>query len=120
MPLGGSKKIIDLELNGKHQDLVYADDVNMLGEYLPTIRENMEILITTSKDIGLEVNSEKIKYMTTSRDQNVIQYQNIIIRVFCPRAGPSLQAQEPRLQFCRRQVFHRRVKAKTGILPRIE
>ena len=24
----------------------------------------------------------------------------IIIRVFCPRAGPSLQAQEPRLQFC--------------------
>ena len=23
-----------------------------------------------------------------------------------PRAGPSLQAQEPRLQFCRRQVFH--------------
>ena len=26
--------------------------------------------------------------------------------MFCPRAGPSLQAQEPRLQFCRRQVFH--------------
>ena len=24
----------------------------------------------------------------------------IIIRVFCSRAGPSLQAQEPRLQFC--------------------
>ena len=23
----------------------------------------------------------------------------IIIRVFCPRAGPSLQVQEPRLQF---------------------
>ena len=30
----------------------------------------------------------------------------IIIRVFCPRAGPSLQVQEPRLQLCRRQVFH--------------
>ena len=26
--------------------------------------------------------------------------------VFCPRAGPSLQAQEPSLQICRRQVFH--------------
>ena len=26
--------------------------------------------------------------------------------VFCPRAGPPLQAKEPRLQFCRRQVFH--------------
>ena len=24
----------------------------------------------------------------------------IIIRVFCPKADPSLQAQEPRLQFC--------------------
>ena len=30
--------------------------------------------------------------------------------VFCPRAGPSLQAQEPRLQFCRRQVFHRKLR----------
>ena len=30
--------------------------------------------------------------------------------MFCPRAGPSLQAQEPRLQFCRRQVFHRTLR----------
>ena len=30
----------------------------------------------------------------------------IIRRVFCPRAGPLLQVQEPRLQFCQRQVFH--------------
>ena len=34
----------------------------------------------------------------------------IIIRVFYPRAGPSLQAQEPRLQFCRKQVFHRKLR----------
>ena len=34
----------------------------------------------------------------------------IIIRAFCPRAGTSLQAQEPRLQFCRRQVFHRKLR----------
>ena len=34
----------------------------------------------------------------------------IIIRVFCPRAGPSLQAQEPRLQFCRSKVFHRKLR----------
>ena len=26
--------------------------------------------------------------------------------VFCPKAGPSLHAEKPRLQFCRRQVFH--------------
>ena len=34
----------------------------------------------------------------------------IIIRLFCPRAGPSLQAQEPRLHFCQRQVFHRKLR----------
>ena len=49
---------IGLELNGKHQILVYANDVNMLGENLGTVRENAEIFIKASKDIGLEVNSE--------------------------------------------------------------
>ena len=32
--------------------------------------------------------------------------------VFCPRAGPSLQVQKPRLQFCRRQVFHRKLRSQ--------
>ena len=45
---------IGSELNGKHQLLVYADDVNMLGENLQTVLENAEILIKASKDIGLE------------------------------------------------------------------
>ena len=34
---------------------------------------------------------------------------DIIISVFCPKAGPSLQAEKPTLQFCRRQVFHRKL-----------
>ena len=51
---------IGLELNGKHRLLVYADDVNMLGENLQTFRENAEIFIKASKDIGLEVNSERL------------------------------------------------------------
>ena len=29
---------------------------------------------------------------------------------FCPKAGPSLQAEKPTLQFCRRQVFHRKLR----------
>ena len=66
-------------MNGKHQLLVYADDVNMLGETLQTIRENAEIFIKASKEIGLELNSEKTKYMITSHLQNVIQNQNIVI-----------------------------------------
>ena len=61
------------------QLLVYADDINMLGENLQTVRENAEIFIKATKDIDLEVNSDKTKYMITSRHQNVIQNQNIVI-----------------------------------------
>ena len=35
--------------------------------------------LKASKDIGLEVNSEKTKYMITSRHLNVIQNQNTVI-----------------------------------------
>ena len=51
----------------------------MLGENLQTIRENTGIFIKASKDIDLEVNSEKAKYMITSRQQNIVQNQNIVI-----------------------------------------
>ena len=34
----------------------------------------------------------------------------VIIRVFFPKAGPSLQAKKPKPQFCRRQVLHRKLR----------
>ena len=35
-------------MNGKYQLIIYADDVNMLGENLQTVREKTEIFIKAS------------------------------------------------------------------------
>jgi hypothetical protein len=66
----------DLKLNGTHQILVYADDVNILGGIVHTVKENAEDLTVASKEIGLEVNADKTKYMAMSRHQNAGQRQN--------------------------------------------
>ena len=50
-----------LKLNGTQQLLVYADDVNMLGGRIRTINKNTQALLVGSKEIELEVNSDKIK-----------------------------------------------------------
>jgi hypothetical protein len=66
---------IGLELNGTHQLLIYADDVNLLGDSVNTVKENSETLLGASRDIGLEINAEKTKYM--SHYPNLGQNQNI-------------------------------------------
>ena len=48
-----------MKLTGKHQFLVYADDVNILGGSLHTVRENAEALIVASKENGIEVYADK-------------------------------------------------------------
>ena len=57
-----------LKLNGTHQLWVYADEVNIMGGSLDTIKKNTEALL--SKETGLEVNADETKYVVLSRDQN--------------------------------------------------
>jgi len=59
-----------LKLNGTHQLQAYADDVNILGRSVHTVKENAEALVVATNETGLEVNADKTKYMIMSRDQN--------------------------------------------------
>jgi hypothetical protein len=70
---------VDLELYETHQLLVYADDVNLLGDSVNTVKENSETLLEAIMGIGLEINVEKTKYMIMSRHPNSGQNQNIRI-----------------------------------------
>jgi hypothetical protein len=62
----GPREQEGLKLTGTHQLLAYADDINILGENIDNIQKSSEILLDTSKEVGLEVNSEKTKYMLMS------------------------------------------------------
>jgi hypothetical protein len=53
---------VGLKLNGTHQLLAYADDANLLGDNIDTIKTNTETLIDATKEVGLEINIEKTKY----------------------------------------------------------
>jgi len=55
-----------LTLNGTHRLLAYADDVNIMGGSVHTVKENAEVLVVATKEIGLEVNTDKTKYMIMS------------------------------------------------------
>jgi ribosomal protein S2 len=84
MPSGRSKKTKwGPKLNGTHQLLVYADDMNLLGDNIDAIKKNMETLIDASKEVGLKVSTEKTKYILLSRHQNAGQIYDIKIANRC-------------------------------------
>ena len=59
-----------MKLNGTYQLLVYADVGNILGRNIHTIEENTVALVVANKQIGIEVNADKSKYVVMSQDQN--------------------------------------------------
>jgi hypothetical protein len=50
--------------------LIYADDVNVLGGNINTIKKTIETGTDVSKEDGLQVNVSKAKSMLPSRHQN--------------------------------------------------
>jgi hypothetical protein len=54
-----------LKLNGTHQLLAYADDVNLLGDNIDT-QKYTETLTDASKEVGLEANRENQVYVGVS------------------------------------------------------
>ena len=57
--------------------MVYAADDNILGGSVDTIKRNTEALVVGSKEIGLDVNADRTKYMVMSRDQTAGRSHNI-------------------------------------------
>jgi retron-type reverse transcriptase len=45
---------VGLKLNGTHHLVVYADDVNLLGDKIETIRKSKETLTDATKEVGLK------------------------------------------------------------------
>jgi hypothetical protein len=58
--------------------LAYVDAVNLLGDDIDTIKKNKETLIDAIKEVGLEINAEKTKYMLLYH-QNADQNHGIMI-----------------------------------------
>jgi hypothetical protein len=67
---------VGLRLNGIHQLLAYADDANLLGDNIDTIKKNTKTLIDASKEVGLEMNIAKTKWV---RQANFLFYMSIFI-----------------------------------------
>jgi len=66
-----------LKLNGTHQLLAYAYDINIQGGSINTLKENAEALVAAAREIGIEVGADKTKYMVMFRDPNAERIHSV-------------------------------------------
>ena len=60
-----------LDMNGTYQVLAYADNVNLIGDYIRTVERNADMLLNACNDIGLAVNTRK-KYVEVKSHRAVV------------------------------------------------
>jgi hypothetical protein len=61
--------------------------VNLLGDNIYNIKKNTETLIDAGKEVGLEINVEKTKYMLLCRHKNVGRNRDIKILLVVKAEG---------------------------------
>jgi hypothetical protein len=66
-----------LKLTRTHQILAYAYDVSIMGKNIGTIQKSTEAVSDASKEVDLEVNPEKTKYMLITRCKDAGQKHSI-------------------------------------------
>ena len=65
-------------MNGNHHVLAYADDVNLIGDYI-RIKRKTGVLLNDSKDIGLALKTGKTRYMKVGRLRDQMANEHTMI-----------------------------------------
>jgi hypothetical protein len=60
----------------QHQLLAYAHDVKLLEDNIDTMKKNTGTLTDASKEVGLEINVDKTKYMLLSRQNRDVKIED--------------------------------------------
>jgi hypothetical protein len=68
---------VGLKIYWTHQLLVYADDVNLLGDDIDTTKKNTGTLIDARKEVGLEINAEETKYEGESVNRTQMEVKQL-------------------------------------------